>query len=51
MIAYWVLLVKPEGKRQVRRGRYRWEGNIKMDLRKIGCGLIWLKIGIREGLL
>jgi hypothetical protein len=29
-------VVKPEGKRQLRRPRRRWEDNIRMDLREIG---------------
>ena len=33
--AYRVLVGKPEGKR--RRPRRRWEDNIKMDLREVGC--------------
>ena len=28
---------KPEGKRPLGRPRCRWEDNIKMDLRKLGC--------------
>ena len=35
--AYRVLLGKPEGKRPSGRTRCRWEDNIKMDLRKVGC--------------
>jgi len=31
-------VVKPEGKRQLRRPRRRWEDNIKMDLKEVGCG-------------
>jgi hypothetical protein len=31
--AYMVLVVKPEGKRQVERIRRRCEGNIKMELK------------------
>jgi hypothetical protein len=27
---------KPERKRQLRRPRYRWENNIKMDLKETG---------------
>ena len=34
---YWVLLGKPERKRQHRRPRCRWEDNIKMDLQEVGC--------------
>jgi hypothetical protein len=36
--AYIILVGKPEGKRQLRRPRSRWEDNIKMDLREIGWG-------------
>ena len=28
---------KPEGKRPLARPRCRWEDNIKMDLREVGC--------------
>ena len=35
--AYTVLLGKPEGKRPLGRPRRRWEDNIKMDLREVGC--------------
>jgi hypothetical protein len=30
--AYWLLVGKPEGKRQLGRARCRWVDNIKMDL-------------------
>jgi hypothetical protein len=36
--AYRVLVGKPEGKRQLRRPRHRWEDNIKMDLQVVGWG-------------
>jgi hypothetical protein len=32
------LVRKPEGKRPLGRPRYRWEDNIKMDLREVGGG-------------
>jgi len=35
---YKVLVGKPEEKRQLGRPRCRWEDNIKMDLREVGCG-------------
>ena len=35
--AYRVLLRKPEVKRPLGRSRRRWEENIKMDLREVGC--------------
>jgi len=34
--AYWVLVGKPEGQRQLGRLRRRWEENIKMDLQEEG---------------
>ncbi|KAJ4444379.1 hypothetical protein ANN_06171 [Periplaneta americana] len=34
--AYRVLVVRPEGKRPLRRPKHRWEDNIKMDLREVG---------------
>jgi hypothetical protein len=37
--AYNILVGKPERKRQLGRPRCRWEA-IKMDLRKIGYGLV-----------
>ena len=35
---YRVLVGKPEGKRLLGRPRCRWEDNINMDLREVGCG-------------
>jgi len=35
---YRVLMGKPEGKRPLGRPRHRWEDNIKMDLKEVGCG-------------
>ena len=37
--AHGVLVGKPEGKRPSGRLRRRWEDNIKMDLREMGCDL------------
>ena len=34
---YTVLVGKPEGKRPLGRSRRRWEDNIKMDLKEVGC--------------
>ena len=31
------LVRKPEGKRPLWRSRRRWEDNIRMDLREVGC--------------
>jgi hypothetical protein len=35
---YRVLVGKPEGKRPLEKPWRRWEDNIKMDLKKVGCG-------------
>ena len=35
--AYRVLVGKHEGNRLLGRPRRRWEDNIKMDLREVGC--------------
>jgi hypothetical protein len=36
--AYRALVGKPEGRRPLERPRRRWEDNIKVDLREVGCG-------------
>ena len=36
-IWYRVIVGKPESKRPIGRLRCRWEDNIKMDLREVGC--------------
>jgi hypothetical protein len=42
---YRVLVVKPEGKRPLRRTRRRWEDNIKMDLQELGGGCMdWIDL-------
>jgi hypothetical protein len=52
---YSVLMVKPDGKRPLRRLRHRWEDGIRMDLRVIGGGVVmWsgfscLRIGTGGG--
>ena len=35
--AYRVLVGKPEGKGPLGRPRRRWDDNIRMDLREVGC--------------
>ena len=36
---------KPEGKRSLWRPSRRWEGNIKMDIREVGCGgMDWIEL-------
>ena len=42
---YRILVRKPEGKRPLGMPRSRWEDNIKMNLRKIGCGVMdWIDL-------
>jgi hypothetical protein len=36
MNAYRILVGKPEGRRQLRRTRRRWEDNIRMNLKEMG---------------
>jgi hypothetical protein len=39
------MVEKPEGKRQLGRPRRIWEGNIKMDLQEVGCGVMdWIEL-------
>jgi len=39
-VVYRVLVGKPEGRRPMGRPRRRWEDNIRMDLREVGCGCV-----------
>ena len=40
-----VSMGKPEGKRPLGRPRRRWEDNIKMDLKEVGCvGMDYIKL-------
>jgi len=42
---YRVLVVKPEGKRPLRRPRRRCDDNFKMDLQEVGCGgMDWIEL-------
>jgi hypothetical protein len=42
---YGVLVLRPEGKRQLGRTRPRWEDNIKMDLGETGIdGTNWIRL-------
>jgi hypothetical protein len=34
---YRVLVGKPKGKKPLGRPRRRWENNVKIDLKKLGC--------------
>jgi hypothetical protein len=43
--AFRILVVKPNGKRQLGRHRCRWEDYIKMDHRDVGCGAVdWIHL-------
>jgi hypothetical protein len=45
--AYRALVGKPEGRRLLERLRRRWEDNIKMDLREVGCGgADWIDLAV-----
>jgi hypothetical protein len=52
---YKVFVGKPEGKRQLRRPRSRWEYGIRIVLRETGLGVWigfeWLRTGTGGGLL
>jgi len=42
---YRLLAGKPEGRRPLGRPRRRWEDNIRMDLREVGCGCVdWMEL-------
>ena len=42
---YRVLVGKPEGRRPLGRPRRRWEDNIRMDLREVGCVCVdWMEL-------
>jgi hypothetical protein len=43
--AYTILILKPEGKKQLGRPRSRWEDNIRMNVKEIGCeGIEWIHL-------
>jgi len=48
---YKILVGTPEGMRPLRRPRCKWEDNIRMDLREVWTGFIWLRTGTLGGLL
>ena len=42
---YRILVGKPEGRRPLGRPWRRWEDNIGMDLREVGCGCVdWMEL-------
>jgi hypothetical protein len=43
--AYRILVIKPEGKKPLRRTRCRWEDNVRMDHGRIWWGrLDWIHL-------
>jgi hypothetical protein len=44
-VVYRVLVGKPERRRPLGRPRLRWEGNIRLDIREVGCGFMdWMEL-------
>jgi hypothetical protein len=44
-VVYRVLVGKAEGRRPLGRPRRRWEDNIRIDLRDVGCGCVdWMEL-------
>jgi hypothetical protein len=42
---YRVLVGKPKQRRPLGRPGYRWEDNIRMDIREVGCGRVyWMEL-------
>jgi len=42
---YRVLVEKPKGRKPLGRSRRRWDDNIRMDLREVGCGCVdWMEL-------
>jgi hypothetical protein len=42
---YRVLVEEPKGKRPLGRHWHKWEDNIKMDLREVGCWCMdWIEL-------
>jgi hypothetical protein len=47
---YRVLVSTTEGRRPLGRPRRRWEDNIRMDLREVGCGCMdWMELARDRG--
>jgi hypothetical protein len=38
--AYKIVIGKPDGKRPLGKPRYRWNNNTKMNLKKLGLGIV-----------
>ena len=42
---YRILVGNPEGKRPLGKPRHRWEDNIKLNLKEVGCwGVDWIEL-------
>ena len=47
---YRVLVGKPEGRRPLGRPRRRWEDNVRVNLRGVGCGCVdWMELAQDRG--
>jgi hypothetical protein len=43
--SYRILVGRPEGRRPLRRPRWRWEDNVKVDLQDVGWGgMDWIEL-------
>jgi hypothetical protein len=40
--AYKIMIRKPDKKRPLGGPRHRWEDNIRMDLKEVGCDVDWI---------
>ena len=48
---YRVLAGKPEGKRRLGSPRLRWEDNIKLNIKEVGCGVMdWIDLDQERGM-
>jgi hypothetical protein len=45
----YIMVGKPDGKKPLESLRYRWEDNIRMDLREIGWdGMDWIDLALNR---
>jgi hypothetical protein len=43
---YRALVGRPDEQKPLGRPRHRWEDNIKMELKEVGCGVTgWIEVG------
>jgi hypothetical protein len=53
-VVYRVMVGRSEGRRSLGIPRHRWENNIKINLKEVGCawtGLMWFRLGTAGGQL